>query len=193
MPKPRSSGRSTSIRRSSSQMLPPESGSSPATQLSAVDLPQPEGPSRATNSPRRIVSVSSSSAVVSWKRRVTRSSFSSSKPPSRTAPASLTARPGAPFTRSALLLDLGPADLLVPFAEGRDQVLAEERRHDRVLRHQLVVFGPAELLEQVLALLGGERDRHVLHRRTRIEISRVVGDSLLLGLQHEGDQVQHDR
>src|SRR5215470_5445008 len=192
MPKPRSSGRSTSIRRSSSQMLPPESGSSPATQLSAVDLPQPEGPSRATNSPRRIVSVRPSSAVVSWKRRVTRSSFSSSKP-SRTAPASLTACLGASSTRSALLLDLGAADLLVPFAKGRDQVLAEERRYDRVLRHQLVVLGPAELLEQVLALLGGERDRHVLHRRTRIEISRVVGDSLLLGLQHEGDQVQHDR
>src|SRR5215472_4143404 len=145
MPKPRSSGRSASIRRSSSQMLPPESASKPATQLSAVDLPQPEGPSRATNSPRRIVSVSPSSAVVSWKRRVTRWSLSSSKP-SRAAPASA-ALSGASFTRSALLLDLGAADVLVPFAEGGDQILAEERRYDRVLRHQLVIFGPAELLQ----------------------------------------------
>ena len=52
MPNPRCSGPSRSIRRSSSQMLPAVSGSSPARQFSAVDLPQPDGPSRAMNSPR---------------------------------------------------------------------------------------------------------------------------------------------
>ena len=44
MPKPRFSGGSVSMRVSSSQMLPPDSGSRPAMQLSAVDLPQPDGP-----------------------------------------------------------------------------------------------------------------------------------------------------
>ena len=52
MPKPRCSGGRVSMRSSSSQMLPPDSGSRPAMQLSAVDLPQPDGPSSAMNSPR---------------------------------------------------------------------------------------------------------------------------------------------
>ena len=79
MPKPRFSGGSVSIRISSRWIVPPESGSSPAMQLSAVDLPQPEGPSSAMNSPRRTVIVSSLSALNALppapaKRRVTRSS-----------------------------------------------------------------------------------------------------------------------
>src|SRR6266702_6271237 len=62
-------------------MLPPESCMSPAMQLSAVDLPQPDGPSRHMNSPRLTVSVSSSSALNALppapaNRRVTRSSLS---------------------------------------------------------------------------------------------------------------------
>ena len=53
-------------------------------QLSAVDLPQPDGPSSAMNSPRRTVNVSSSSALNALppapaKRRVTWSSLSSLK------------------------------------------------------------------------------------------------------------------
>src|SRR5882724_622138 len=84
MPKPRFSGGSVSMRSSSSLILPPESGRSPAIQLNAVDLPQPDGPSNATNSPRRIVIVSSLSAAKACppapaKRRVTRSSRSSLK------------------------------------------------------------------------------------------------------------------
>ena len=76
MPKPRFSGGNVSMRCSSSQMLPSESGIRPAMQLSAVDLPQPEGPSSAMNSPRRIVSVMSDSALNALppapaKRRVT--------------------------------------------------------------------------------------------------------------------------
>ena len=84
MPKPRFSGGSVSMRCSSSQMLPPESCMSPAMQLSAVDLPHPDGPRRQMNSPRLTVSVSSSSALnalppapANW--RVTRSSLSSLK------------------------------------------------------------------------------------------------------------------
>src|SRR5690349_6950157 len=84
MPKPRRSGGSVSMRVSSSLIVPPDSGSSPAMQLSAVDFPQPEGPSSAMNSPRRIVSVMSLSALNTWpplaaKRRVTRSRRSSLK------------------------------------------------------------------------------------------------------------------
>jgi len=83
MPKPRFSGGSGSMRSSSSQMLPALSERSPAMQLSAVDLPQPEGPRSAMNSPRRIVAVRPSSAATSRapcaKRRVTASSRSSVK------------------------------------------------------------------------------------------------------------------
>ena len=64
MPKPRFSGGSRSMRFSSSEMVPPVTGSSPAMQLSAVVLPQPDGPSRQMNSPRRMVSVSSCSAAI---------------------------------------------------------------------------------------------------------------------------------
>ena len=84
MPNPRCSGGSTSIRRSSSLMLPPESCSSPAMQFNAVDLPQPEGPSSAMNSPRLIVIVSSDNALNALppapaKRRVTASRRNSLK------------------------------------------------------------------------------------------------------------------
>src|SRR5947208_2620909 len=65
-------------------MVPPDNGRRPAMQLRAVDLPHPDGPSSATNSPRRIVIVSSLSAANAWppapaKRRVTRSRRSSLK------------------------------------------------------------------------------------------------------------------
>ncbi len=72
------------MRVASSQMLPPDSCISPAMQFSAVDLPQPDGPSSAMNSPRLMVSVSSFNAANACppapaKRRVTPSSLSSLK------------------------------------------------------------------------------------------------------------------
>src|SRR5437762_13302611 len=65
-------------------MVPPDNGRRPAMQFNAVDLPHPDGPSSATNSPRRIVIVSSLSAATAGppapaKRRVTRSRRSSLK------------------------------------------------------------------------------------------------------------------
>ena len=51
MPKPRSSGRSVSMRAPSRNTPPLVAGNSPARMLSVVDLPQPDGPSSATNSP----------------------------------------------------------------------------------------------------------------------------------------------
>ena len=80
---------------SSSQMPPPVSGSSPARQLSAVDLPQPEGPSSAMNSPRRIVRSRPSRATAAPKRRVTPSRRSSPKP-SATTSSPLRRRPPGP-------------------------------------------------------------------------------------------------
>ena len=63
MPKPRRSGGRVSMRVSSSQMRPELRSVRPARQLSAVDLPQPEGPSRATNSPRWMSRCRSASAA----------------------------------------------------------------------------------------------------------------------------------
>src|SRR5436190_1681867 len=79
MPKPRASGGRASMRRPSIQILPAVSGSSPARQFSAVDLPQPDGPSRATNSPPLMVSSRSCSANRPAKLRLTRSSRNSAK------------------------------------------------------------------------------------------------------------------
>ncbi len=79
MPKPRCSGGRLSIRRSSSQMPPPVAGSSPARQFSVVDLPHPDGPSSAMNSPRLTVSDTSCSAFMVPNWRLRRSSRSSRK------------------------------------------------------------------------------------------------------------------
>src|SRR5712691_5685199 len=55
--------------------ISPRSGTrKPATRLSSVVLPQPDGPSSVISSPRRTCSATSSSAAVSPKRLVTRSS-----------------------------------------------------------------------------------------------------------------------
>src|SRR4051812_36274937 len=113
MPKPRFSGGSVSMRSSSSHRLPEESGSRPAMQLSAVDLPHPDGPSSATNSPRRMVTLrsftaASSPALPCAKRRVTASRRSSVKSGFR-------------------LLGLLRSDLLVPDAERLDLRLGVER------------------------------------------------------------------
>src|SRR5260370_20083668 len=56
-------------------VISPRSGArKPATRLSSVVLPQPDGPSSVISSPRRTCSDTSSSAAVSPKRLVTPSS-----------------------------------------------------------------------------------------------------------------------
>jgi hypothetical protein len=67
------------MRLSSSQMPPPVAGSRPAIRLSVVDLPQPDGPSSAMNSPFLIVRETSLSALCVPKSRLSRSSLSSRK------------------------------------------------------------------------------------------------------------------
>src|SRR5262249_31892756 len=53
------------------EMLPPDGSPSPAISRSAEDLPQPDGPSRETNSPARIVRSNPSSASVPPANRLT--------------------------------------------------------------------------------------------------------------------------
>src|SRR5256885_14721672 len=150
---------------SSSQMRPAESESRPAMQLSAVDLPQPEGQSSATNSPRRMVAVRPSSAATSRSpcanRRVTASRRSSLKSCFR-------------------LLGLLRSDLLVPDAERLDLRLRFQRLRVRKLLKPLVILRPPELAQRVLTLLRRHRQRHVLHRGPGIEVALVVGESLRL-------------
>src|SRR5256714_9574268 len=178
MPKPRFSGGSSSMRSSSSQMLPAESESRPAMQLSAVDLPQPEGPRSATNSPRRMVAVRPSSAAT-WRspcanRRVTASRRSSLKSCFR-------------------LLGLLRSDLLVPDAECLDLGLRFQRLRVRELLQPLVVLRPPELADRVLALLRRHRQRHVLHRRPGIEVALVVREGLRLGAQEPRHEIEDHR
>jgi hypothetical protein len=54
-----------SDRRPSIRISPPLRGSSPATMLSSVDLPHPDGPSSATNSPGPIANETRSIALTS--------------------------------------------------------------------------------------------------------------------------------
>src|SRR5215471_6696211 len=188
MPKPRFSGGSVSMRVSSSHMLPPESGRRPAMQLSAVDLPQPEGPRSAMNSPRLMIMVSSSSALkalppVPAKRRVTWSSLSSWKScfmyspfprracdrPDREREPSVVRRTplgprlgGDEMSGRTFSFRLLRADLLIPDAECFDLRLGLERLGVREFLEPALVLGAPVLLDCVLTFLRGHRKRHVL-------------------------------
>src|SRR5438034_4066828 len=72
MPKPRRSGGSPSIRTPSSRISPRVGGVSPASRLSAVDLPHPEGPRKVTNSRPRTSRARSSRTTFAPKRLVRR-------------------------------------------------------------------------------------------------------------------------
>src|SRR3954452_20222580 len=145
MPKPRRSGGRPSMRRSSSQMLPPVSGSRPAMQFSAVDFPHPEGPRRATNSPLATVRSRLSRALCSPKLRET--------------PSSRRLENFWSDTSAPLLAAAHPA---VPLVERGDLGAGGEGRLDRVLLDPVGVLVAAELLEHVLAVLRRHRQRHAL-------------------------------
>src|SRR3979409_1765580 len=76
-----------SVTRRPSMAISPRSGiKKPATRLSSVVLPQPEGPSSVISSPRRTSNDISSSAVISPKRLVTPSNWTAmSSSPARAA------------------------------------------------------------------------------------------------------------
>src|SRR3982074_3368532 len=166
MPKPRLPGVKRSWPRASSRMLPPESCIRPAMQLSAVDLPQPDGPSRQMNSPRLTVSVSSFRAAKAWppapaNLRVTRSSLRSLK--------------SCFMARLAASFGFLGADLAIPFAKRLDDRLGFERRDMRILRQPPLVLRPAEFPNRVLAFLRRHRQRNIFHRWPGIKITLVVG------------------
>ena len=197
-------------------------------QLSAVDLPQPDGPSSAMNSPRLIVIVSSDSALNALppapaKRRVTRSSRSSLKScfMDRTLPwmSRIAVDP-----RSRTVSPRARTDAVRRCTTQRSPTVASPASRDRTSRYlvfcaptcwsqmrnastcafgvsdcvcgnsvePLLVLRPAVLLDRVLALLRRHRQRHVLHRRTRVEVALVVRVRLRLRRQHERHQVEHD-
>src|SRR6266540_4399265 len=85
MPRLRRSGgritrRATSVSTEFPTVMRPASGrSKPATQLSVVVLPQPEGPRRVTNSPSATVSDTSSTARTPPSNTFTRSSMTTSR------------------------------------------------------------------------------------------------------------------
>src|SRR3954470_9537119 len=204
MPKPRSSEASPSMRLSSSQMAPSVTGSRPARQLSAVDLPQPDGPRSATNSPRRTVSVICRSAWWVPNARLKRSSLTSRKSAEAIAmPFNLvsnkrisegeTDRPSAARRSSAiLLLHLGSTDLTVPLVEHRDERLGIERRLGRIVGDQARIFRTAEVLDRLLALGRRHVEGDAVDRRSRIHVAVVIHEGLLLGLEQERHQLQHD-
>src|SRR5262245_46012952 len=106
-----------SVTRRSSIAISPRSGvKNPATRLSSVVLPQPEGPSSVISSPRRTLSDTSSSAVISPKRLVT--------PSKRTALSSLF---GAEGGRSAGMLNV---QHLSETEEDIGEDQQDRRRHD---------------------------------------------------------------
>src|SRR5215468_12220674 len=134
MPKPRRSGGSGSSRSSSSQISPAVGGSSPASRLSAVDLPQPDGPRNVTSSPPRTSSAKSSRTFLAPKCLVSR-------------------KRRRPIIRLELL-DALRADLLVPAVHGADQLFHRQLRDDLVLLLHVGVLGPPVFLHEFLDVGG---------------------------------------
>src|SRR5215211_1051402 len=139
MPKSRFSDGRRSIRFPSIRISPWVRGIRPARQFSAVDFPQPDGPSRAMNSPARIVRFRSTNA---------------SRPPNL-RPTSFISRVSNALADKdiALLLELSCADFAVPNVECLDQFGRFEWCRLRHLLNQFVVPFTAVLLDHLLALL----------------------------------------
>src|SRR5581483_4016728 len=107
------------------------------------------------------------------------------RPPARAMTAEYVSR--AVFASHLLLLL--SADLLVPTRERDYQLVRRERQLLRIVGDGLGVFGAAVLLDHLLALRRRQRERHVLHRRARIEIAIVIGRGLCFLAQHVVEQV----
>src|SRR5437016_14364468 len=125
MPKPRRSGGSPSIRTPSSRISPAVGGSRPASRLSAVDLPQPEGPRKVTNSRPRTSSARSSRTIFAPNRLVRRN---------------------ARLVIKLEFLDPLRAHILVPLINRCDQVLHWQLLIVRVLLLHVGVHGQYLLL-----------------------------------------------
>src|SRR5437762_4638987 len=125
----RASASSSSFAKSSpsTRTIPPVGRSRPATTLRSVDLPEPDGPITATNSPGRIPSVTpASAATVAWPDAYVRS------------------RPSASTARGAFTV-VKSARRVRPSAragdQARDAEAHSERRRDLLRRRRLVYRG----------------------------------------------------
>src|SRR5256712_10745849 len=144
---------------------PSVAGSSPATMLSAVDLPQPLGPRKVMNCRPRASSAKSRSTVFAPNRLVMRKRRESS-------------------VSFKLSLDLLRADLPVPAVHRVRQLLEVELRGHLVLLAgaDLVVIRAPELLYVVADLGRRLVERRRLDARTD---ERLVGEDLLVDAVHK--------
>src|SRR5262249_5052000 len=154
--------------------------SKPARMLSAVDLPQPDGPSSAMNSPRATSSVTSFSALKAPKSRQT---FSSRRRRKLCEARAIATVPSLPF---------GAADLLVPAREGIDELVGHERQFLREIGYHFLIFRTAEFLNGVLAFLRRHGESDVFARGAGIEIALVVGGGLRLWGEQIVQEVDKD-
>src|SRR5262249_39201316 len=151
----------TSVIRWPSTAISPLSGiRKPATRLSSVVLPQPDGPSSVISSPRRTSSETSSSAVILPKRLVTPSSSTaiSSAPFARIAVAAA----GAESLPSAGMLNVQHLCEAKEDIGQRQQRCSDHNVHDRDRRHRGVgVFAHVvvERNRQCLSALRGDEQR----------------------------------
>src|SRR5438034_9648337 len=136
----------------SSRISPLVAGSSPASRFSAVDLPQPDGPRKVTNSPPCTSSANSSSTVRVPKRFVRRNE-------------------SAEITLE--FLDPLRSHFLVPAVHRGDQVLHRELRDDLVLLLHVRVLGPPVLFHELLDVGRGPIERGRLDRGADEEIGRA--------------------
>src|SRR5262245_46652286 len=169
MPKPRRSGGRGSSRSSSSQISPVVGGSRPASRLSAVDLPQPEGPRNVTSSPPRTSSAKSSTTFLAPKCLVSR-------------------KRRRPIIRLELL-DALRADLLVPAIHRGDEVFHGQLGDDLVRLLHVGVLGPPVLLNELLDVRRRLVQRRRFDRRTD---ERLPRERLLIGTPHELHEIEDD-
>src|SRR5216117_2972571 len=169
MPKPRRSGGSVSMRSSSRWISPAVGWSRPASRFSAVDLPQPEGPRKVTNSPPRTSSAKSSRTFFAPKCLLRRKRR----------------QPIIPLE----FLDALRADLLVPAVHGGDQLFDRQLRHDLVLLLHVRVLGPPVLLHELLDVGRRLVERGRFDRRAD---ERLPRQHLLVGATHELHEVEDD-
>src|SRR5215510_1720471 len=125
----------TSVIRWPSTAISPLSGiKKPATRLSSVVLPQPDGPSSVISSPRRISSETSSSAVILPKRLVTPSSWTAISAPPFACVAGVTA--AAESLPSAGRLNVEHLCKAKEDIGQRQQRRGDHNVHDRDRRHR---------------------------------------------------------
>ena len=162
---------------SSCQICPPVSGSSPARQFSAVDLPQPDGPSRAMNSPRSMVRSRSVQGVLAAEAAADARRAAAARTPGATVTSSPSRRrPRGPTCRTR-----------------RPWPWRRAGPPSGCPRSSSSYSGRPNFCDRVLALLRRHREVDVLDRRARVEVAVVVGLGLLLRGEHELQQLQDRR